>query len=226
MTHNFSCCAVESCLLVNDCDLLDGFSYFYLLLSNLTPSMRGSLRTIGFILGTGKVKWLGNNLVEVAWWSTKLFEHNTSTWQTHTDSHVATANAAPTHWLRRAAKSNVGVVLSTVTKTKIGVDKIKINFRHNVTFCDRGALPLCLRELSIACIMRHLVRILALDSVTVWPSVTRGYSWVNIMTWCKYYHIASTEDQPTRTTIDKSSSIYVLEGFIITQMMSKDLKVI
>jgi len=43
--------------LVNDCDSLAGFSDFYLPLSHLTPSTRGSLRAIGFVFGTGKLEW-------------------------------------------------------------------------------------------------------------------------------------------------------------------------
>jgi len=54
---------------------------------------------IAFICGTGKLEWLGYNLVKVARWSTQSFGHNTSTWQTHihTDSHVAIAITALTH---------------------------------------------------------------------------------------------------------------------------------
>jgi len=37
---------------------------------HLTPSMRGSHRAIGFILGTEKLEWLGYNLVE--WMSYNL----------------------------------------------------------------------------------------------------------------------------------------------------------
>jgi len=64
--HNFPCCAVKSCPLVNNCNLLAKFSEFYLPLSNLTPSVRGCSRAIGFIFGTGKLIWLGYNLVKVA----------------------------------------------------------------------------------------------------------------------------------------------------------------
>jgi len=38
--HSFPCCAVTSYPLVNDCDLLAGFSDFYLPLPHLTPSVR------------------------------------------------------------------------------------------------------------------------------------------------------------------------------------------
>jgi len=44
MKHSFPCCAVKSCPLVNDCDLLAKFSDFYLPLSHLTPSMSSSCR--------------------------------------------------------------------------------------------------------------------------------------------------------------------------------------
>jgi len=50
----------------------------------------------------GKTKWLGYNLVKVAWWSTQSFGHNTSTWRTHRQPRrhsKCRANA-----LRRAAK--------------------------------------------------------------------------------------------------------------------------
>jgi len=50
----------------------------------LTPSVRGSPRAIGFIVGVWKLEWLSYNLMKVAWWSTKSFGHNTSTWQTAT----------------------------------------------------------------------------------------------------------------------------------------------
>jgi len=97
--------------LVNDCDLLAVFSDFYLSLFYLTFSMRASPRTIGLIFSMEKLEWPGYNLVKVAWWSTQSLGHNTSTWQTHrstdrqtdrqTDSHVAIANAAPTHCVGR-----------------------------------------------------------------------------------------------------------------------------
>jgi len=35
------CCAINNCPVVNDCDLLTGFSDFYLPISHFTPSMRG-----------------------------------------------------------------------------------------------------------------------------------------------------------------------------------------
>jgi len=61
-----------------------------------TSSMRKSPQAIGFVFGLGKLEWLGYNLVKVACWSTQLFGHNTSTWQTNiqTDSHVTIGNAA------------------------------------------------------------------------------------------------------------------------------------
>jgi len=36
-----------------------------------------------FLFSTGKVQWLGYNLVKVAQWSPQSLGHNTSTWQTH-----------------------------------------------------------------------------------------------------------------------------------------------
>jgi len=85
--------------------LIGRIFHFGLPLSHETPS-------IPYISGTGKLEWLGYNLVKVARWSTQSFGHNTSTWQTHTDSHVATANAAPTHrvawheWFRRSSNDD------------------------------------------------------------------------------------------------------------------------
>jgi len=40
--HSFPCCAVKICPLVNDCDLVAGFSDFYLPLCYLTPSVPSS----------------------------------------------------------------------------------------------------------------------------------------------------------------------------------------
>jgi len=59
--HNlcFPCCAVKSCPLVNDCDLLAAFSDFYLHLSHLRPSISSSYhlvretRTAGLQSGEG-----------------------------------------------------------------------------------------------------------------------------------------------------------------------------
>jgi len=52
---------------MNDCDLLAGFSDFYLPVFNLMLSVKGgSLRAIGFIFGVGKLEWLGYNLAKVA----------------------------------------------------------------------------------------------------------------------------------------------------------------
>jgi len=44
MKRSFPCCSVKSCSLVNDCDLLAGFSDFYLPLSHLMPSIFSSYR--------------------------------------------------------------------------------------------------------------------------------------------------------------------------------------
>jgi len=60
------CCAVKSCPLVNDCNLLAGFFDFYLPLSNLTPSMRGFSQAIEFMSGIRKLEWLIYNPVKVA----------------------------------------------------------------------------------------------------------------------------------------------------------------
>jgi len=47
------------------------------------PQWGGSPGAIGFTFGVGKLKGRGYNLVKVAWWSTRSFGHDTSTWQTH-----------------------------------------------------------------------------------------------------------------------------------------------
>jgi len=39
---------------------------FYLPISQLMPSMRGSLRALGFIFDARKLEWLGYNLVKVS----------------------------------------------------------------------------------------------------------------------------------------------------------------
>jgi len=62
-------------------------------------------RAIGFVSGIEKLKQLGYNLVMVARWSTQTFRHNTvntSTWQTHRPTDVATAIVALTHCVRAA----------------------------------------------------------------------------------------------------------------------------
>jgi len=66
------------------------------------PQWGGPPRAIGFILGIGKLEWLGYNLVKVAWWSTQSFGDNTSTWQTHRQPRRHSKCNANT--LRRAAK--------------------------------------------------------------------------------------------------------------------------
>jgi len=44
LRSSFPCCDVKSCSLVNDCDLLAGFSDFYLPFFNATPSIPSSYR--------------------------------------------------------------------------------------------------------------------------------------------------------------------------------------
>jgi len=101
------CCAAKSCPLVNDCDLLAGFSA--LSLSAVNPL--GLTSSYLVWKGMKKVEWLDYNPVKVAWCSTQSFGHNASTWQTQrqTDSHVAIAHA-----LRRMAKTTAKTHLSTV----------------------------------------------------------------------------------------------------------------
>jgi len=63
---------------------------------------------IGFIFGTVKLIY---NQVKVAWWSTQSFGHKHQR-DRHTDSHVARANAAPTHCvLRQKWKLNSNAIL-------------------------------------------------------------------------------------------------------------------
>jgi len=99
------CCAVKSCPLVNDCDLLTWFFDFYLPLSHLTPSVKGSPRAMGFIFGIGKLEW-----ATIRW---RSHDDRLSRLDTihqrgrHTDSHVAIANAAPTHCIGRQNEDRV-----------------------------------------------------------------------------------------------------------------------
>jgi len=58
------CCVAKSCPLVNDCDLLAGFSDFNLPLSHEMPSIPTSYQV--FIFDMGKLEWLGYNPVKVA----------------------------------------------------------------------------------------------------------------------------------------------------------------
>jgi len=61
--HSFPCSAAKNCRLANDCDLLAGFSDFYLPLSHFTLSIPSSYRVY---ICYGKIEWLGYNLVKVA----------------------------------------------------------------------------------------------------------------------------------------------------------------
>jgi len=97
------CCAVKSCPLVNDCDLLAWFSDFYLPVSHLTLSTKETPSSYRVIFGTEKLEWVGYNLVKVAWWSTQSFGHNTSTWQTYRQPRRHSKSRA--NALRRAAKN-------------------------------------------------------------------------------------------------------------------------
>jgi len=78
------------------------FQLAYIPLSQLTPSMRGIHRAIGFIFGTGKLEWLelDYNLAKVAF--SRLGTIHQRGRHTHTHSHVATAIAALTHCVRAA----------------------------------------------------------------------------------------------------------------------------
>jgi len=69
------------------------------------PSARGSPRAIGFVLSTEKLEWLGYNLVNVAPHDDRLSHFDTIHQRDgHTDSHVAIANAAPTHCVGRQVR--------------------------------------------------------------------------------------------------------------------------
>jgi len=57
--HSFPCCAVKSCPLVNDCDLLAGFFEFYLPLSHLTPSVREIPLSYRIHIWYGKTRMAG-----------------------------------------------------------------------------------------------------------------------------------------------------------------------
>jgi len=97
------CCAVKCCLLVNDCDLLAGFSDY--------PSpiwclqWGGSPRAIRFIFSVGKLEWLGYNLVKVTWQLTQSFGHSTSTWQT--DRPLRRHSKCRANALRREANTSL-----------------------------------------------------------------------------------------------------------------------
>jgi len=60
--YSFPCCAVKSCPLVNDCDLLAGFSDFYLPLTQLMPSLPSSYRVY---ICYGKTRMTGLQSSEV-----------------------------------------------------------------------------------------------------------------------------------------------------------------
>jgi len=53
------CCAVNSCPLVNDCNLLAGFSDCYLHLSLLTASMKGNPSSYRVHIWSGKTRMAG-----------------------------------------------------------------------------------------------------------------------------------------------------------------------
>jgi len=57
--HSFPCYAVKNCRLMNDCNLLAGFSDFYLPLSHLTPSMWGIPSSCRVHIWYGKTRMVG-----------------------------------------------------------------------------------------------------------------------------------------------------------------------
>jgi len=79
------------------CPNFPTFTYYFPI---LTPSMGGFPGAIGFIFGMGKLEWLGYYLVKFAWWSISRLG-TVHQRDRHTESHVATANAAPTHCVGR-----------------------------------------------------------------------------------------------------------------------------
>jgi len=92
------CCAVKSCPLMNDRDLLAGFSDFYLPLSHVTPSIPSSY-WIHICYGKTRMAGLqsgkGRTMIDSVIWAQYI---NVTR---HRDSHVAIANAAPTHCVRQ-----------------------------------------------------------------------------------------------------------------------------
>jgi len=95
---NILCCAVNSCPLANDCDLLAGFSDFYLPLSHPTPSIMRIPSSYRVHIWCGNTRMARLLSGEGRRLSTEVFGHNSSTWQTHTqtDRHVAGANTVLT----------------------------------------------------------------------------------------------------------------------------------
>jgi len=94
MKYSFPCWAVKSCPLVNDCDLLAGFSDFYLPFSHLTPSIRGIPSSYRVHIWCGKTRMAeqqcdeGRIMIDSVW-------RLGTVQQRDRQSHVAIANAVP-----------------------------------------------------------------------------------------------------------------------------------
>jgi len=92
----------ELCPLVNDCNLLTGFSDFYLLLSHLTPSMRDIPSSCRVHIWCDKTRLAGLQSGEGRMMiGSVVWAQYINVTDRHTDSHVAIANAAPTHCVGR-----------------------------------------------------------------------------------------------------------------------------
>jgi len=94
MMHSFPCCAVQNCPLVNDCDLLAGFSDFYHVTPSITTELSGSYLIWENWNGWATI-WRRSHDYRLSRLGTMHLRDR------HTDSHVAIANAAPTHCVRR-----------------------------------------------------------------------------------------------------------------------------
>jgi len=154
---NVLCCVGKSCPLVIGCDLLARFSDFYLPLSHLTPSVRGSPRAIGFaksgtpgfIFGVGKLEWLDYDLVKVAWWLTHCVGRQkfVITWAYKLLSAVTTC----LFWLTIERNSGASFMQHKITRTVfrhcvmswpgtrskfIGVNNNKVCFLSSACHCN------------------------------------------------------------------------------------------
>jgi len=95
-------CAAKSCSLVNDSDLLAGFCDFHLPFSHLALSVSRNPSRYRVHIWSGKTRMAGlqsgkgRMMIDSVVWAQYI-----NVTDTHTDSHVAIANApAPTHCVR------------------------------------------------------------------------------------------------------------------------------
>jgi len=81
MKHSFPCFTVKSCPLVNDCDLLAGFSDFYPPVSHLTPSVRWIPSSYRVHIWHGKTRIAGlqsgecHRMIESVVWARQRARH-------------------------------------------------------------------------------------------------------------------------------------------------------